>query len=198
MTAPLEGELVRLRARETTDETRYHAWINDPEVTEYLAVRYPASHAFEETFLANEPTPSFARAGFSIETLAESRHIGSIGLHGDSPENRSASLGIFIGDKRYWDGGYGTDAMRTVCRFGFEMMNLHRIQLDVYAENRRALRVYEKVGFTIEVSRRQAHFKHGHRLDLITMGLLEGELWACPSTTDIHDRGRSPRWRMSR
>jgi RimJ/RimL family protein N-acetyltransferase len=176
MNSPVEGELVRLRARETSDEALFYAWINDPEVTEYLGVRYPASHAFEQAFLANEPAPAFAKAAFGIETLAESRLIGSIGLHGDSPENRSATLGIFIGDKRYWDGGYGTDAMRTVCRFGFEMMNLHRIQLDVYAENRRALHVYEKVGFVLEVARREAHFKHGRRLDLITMGLLEGDL----------------------
>lgn len=176
MTSPYEGELVRLRAREASDEANYFAWINDPEVTEYLGVRYPASHAFEEAFLANDAGPGYANAGFSVETLEACRHIGSVSLRASAPESRSATLGIFIGDKQYWGGGYGTDTMRVVCRFGFEMMGLHRIELDVYAENRRALRVYEKVGFSVEVCHREAHYKHGRRLDLITMGLLEGEL----------------------
>ncbi|MBE0610648.1 MAG: GNAT family N-acetyltransferase, partial [Dehalococcoidia bacterium] len=69
-----------------------------------------------------------------------------------------------------------TDTMRTVCRFGFEMMNLHRIQLEVYANNARARHVYEKVGFVLEGCRRQALYKFGRYHDVLVMSLLEGEL----------------------
>jgi RimJ/RimL family protein N-acetyltransferase len=93
-----------------------------------------------------------------------------------SPENRSARLGIAIGAKARWDGGYGTDAMRVLCRFGFDMMNLHRIELDVYADNLRAEHVYEKVGFRVEGRRREALYKFGRYHDVVVMGLLEGEL----------------------
>jgi RimJ/RimL family protein N-acetyltransferase len=97
-------------------------------------------------------------------------------LEDTHPENREAILGIAIGDRSYWDGGYGTDAMRVLCRFGFDMMNLHRIQLDVYEGNERAIHVYEKVGFQVEGRRREAMFKYGRYQDVIVMGLLSGEL----------------------
>jgi RimJ/RimL family protein N-acetyltransferase len=176
ISSPYEGRLIRLRAREPEDEPFFHRWINDPDVTEYLSARYPLSHAFERKWVQDNDTPSFGNAGFAVETLAESKLIGTVGLHEVSAENRTAILGIAIGDKTRWDGGYGTDTMRTICRFGFQMMNLHRIELDVYAENLRARRVYEKVGFKLEGCRRQAIYKFGRYFDVMVMGLLEGEL----------------------
>ena len=56
------------------------------------------------------------------------------------------------------------------------MMNLNRIELDVFAENARARRVYEKVGFREEGVRRQAVYKYGRYQDVVVMGLLAGEL----------------------
>jgi RimJ/RimL family protein N-acetyltransferase len=176
MQSPFEGRLVRLRAREPEDEPYLYRWFNDPEVTRHLSMRYPLSHAAEHAFIESQKSPGYAHAGFSVETLAEGELIGGVDLLNTSPENRSATLGIAIGDKTRWDGGYGTDTMRTVCRFGFEMMNLHRIALDVYDDNARARHVYEKVGFKVEGCRRQAFYKYGRYWDVIMMGLLEGEL----------------------
>ena len=173
---PWQGKLIRLRVREPEDEPQMHRWFNDVEVTEHLSVRYPVSHRSEREFIEKMSNPSFATAEFGVETLEEGRLIGGAGLFDTDPENRSAMLGIAIGDKTYWDGGYGTDTMRTLCRFGFDMMNLHRIQLDVYAGNDRAKHVYEKVGFKVEAVRRQAHYKFGRYIDVTVMGLLEGEL----------------------
>lgn len=173
---PWQGKLVRLRVREEEDEPLLHRWFNDPDVTEHLTVRYPLSHKAEREFIEAKYNPSFTEAEFGIETLAEGRLIGGAGLFNTSSENRSAELGIAIGDKAFWDGGYGTDAMRTLCRFGFDMMNLHRIQLDVYEGNERAQHVYTKVGFRVEAVRRQAHYKFGKYMNITVMGLLEGEL----------------------
>jgi len=174
--SPFEGQLVRLRAREPEDAPLLYRWFNDPEVTEFLTMRYPLSIKSERDFIESVAKPDYSHAGFAIETLAESRLIGGIDLVKPSPENRSAELGIAIGDKSCWDGGYGTDAMRTLCRFGFEMMNLHRIQLEVYAPNDRARHVYEKVGFVVEGRLRDALFKYGRYHDILVMSLLEGEL----------------------
>jgi RimJ/RimL family protein N-acetyltransferase len=173
---PFEGDLIRLRAREPDDEPQLYEWFNDPEVTQFLSLRYPVSHAQERDFLARAGGISFGHASFAIETLTDSRMIGGCDLVDASAENRSATLGIAIGDKAYWDSGYGTDAMRTVCRFGFEMMNLNRIQLDVFAPNARAKRVYEKVGFRTEAVRREAVYLQGAYVDVHVMGLLAGEL----------------------
>lgn len=176
MTSIFEGTLIRLRAREPEDAPLLYRWFNDTEVTRHLAMRYPLSMKSERDFIERVSAPGYAHAGFAVETLAESRLIGGVDLLNTTPECRCASLGIAIGDKTAWDGGYGTDTMRTVCRFGFEMMNLHRIELEVYAENERARHVYEKVGFVVEGRRRDALFKYGRYQDVLVMSLLEGEL----------------------
>ena len=172
---PLEGDLVRLRAREETDLEPFYRWINDWQTIKFLGQRYPRSRDFERKYLT-AGDPGFAHAQFIIETLAAGRAIGWLGLHGTAPENREASLGIAIGEPDFLDGGYGTDAMRTACRFGFDMMNLHRIDLTVFDWNTRAIRVYEKVGFRTEGVIRDGMFKGGRWNNLVLMGLLKGEL----------------------
>jgi RimJ/RimL family protein N-acetyltransferase len=173
--SPYEGKLVRLRAREPEDAAAHHIWFNDPNVVRYLGRRYPQSVAHCRGRL--QPTTKYGKGqGFSVERLDDGRCIGEVFLGSIHDESRSATLGIAIGDKASWDGGFGTDTMRTVCRFGFEMMNLHRIELHVDPENERARRVYLKVGFREEGQLRDGRFKHGGYRSDIVMGLLEGEL----------------------
>lgn len=174
--APLRGRLIRLRAHEPEDEALYYDWFNDPEVVQYLSVAYPFSHKQEREFVEANSAVAFASANFAVETLAEGQLIGSCSISHTSPENRSGLIGIAIGDKSRWDSGYGTDTMRTLCRVGFEVMNLHRLELDVYVENERARKVYERIGFRVEAHRRHAVFLGGRYHDVLRMGLLEGEL----------------------
>ena len=141
----------------------------------YLVERYVQSSQYEREWLAGGD-PSLGDARFVVETLAESRTIGWVGLHGGAPENRTASLGIAIGDHDFLDGGDVTDAMRVLCAFGFQMMNLNLIDLTVFDWNSRAIRVYEQVGFRHEGVLRDGMWKAGRWQQLVYMGLLRGEL----------------------
>ncbi|HEY4669143.1 MAG TPA: GNAT family N-acetyltransferase, partial [Tepidiformaceae bacterium] len=114
MQSPFEGQLIRLRAREPEDEPLLFQWFNDPEVTQHLSLRYPISHRQEREFIERIGQMSYAAAEFAVERLSDGVLVGGAGLHGDAPENRSAILGIALGEKSCWDGGYGTDTMRTL------------------------------------------------------------------------------------
>jgi len=172
----IEGTLVNLRAPELTDVERDLAWINDREVTQFLNMRYPMSLAAEEAWLRDlvSRPMSHKHATFAIETK-DGRHIGNTDLFGVQPENRCATLGIMIGEKEYWSKGYGTDAMRMLLRFGFEEMNLHRIELTVDARNERAQACYRKCGFVEEARLRQHRFTDGEFQDTLWMGILRDE-----------------------
>ncbi|MGC5019555.1 GNAT family N-acetyltransferase [Micromonospora sp. DT47] len=87
-----------------------------------------------------------------------------------------AELDISLGEKVCWGRGYGTEAMRLICRYGFDKMRLHRISLWVADENAAAIRVYTKVGFVEEGRARESFRRDGRWHDMIMMGLLEGEL----------------------
>lgn len=171
-----EGQLVRLRAFEPEDIPLVHAWMNDTEVQEHQGIWYPRSRAQVGRIFERDAEPGYANLSLAIVTVHDGRLIGDVGLHGASPEDRSATLGITIGDKSLWDGGYGTDAMRVICRVGFRVMNLHRIELHVFGGNARARHVYQKLGFVEEAVAREVLFKHGHYIDDVTMSLLRGEL----------------------
>jgi RimJ/RimL family protein N-acetyltransferase len=111
----------------------------------------------------------------AIETAAESRHIGSVGIHDYSAESRKACLGIMIGDKTCWDHGYGTDAILTLLGFAFDEMNLHRVWLEVHADNARAIACYHKCGFLEEGRKRDDRYRGGRYIDTVVMGILEEE-----------------------
>ena len=173
----IEGTIVNLRAQEMGDLERNHRWVNDRELTRFLGARYQFSLLAEENWMRERTGKVMAFGGdmgFAIETK-DGRHIGNTGLHRASPENRSADMGIMIGEKECWGRGYGTDALRTLVRFGFEEMNLNRIALDVYDFNERAIASYLKCGFIEEGRRRQDIYKGGRYIDVVMMSLLRDD-----------------------
>lgn len=175
----LEGELVRLRAREPGDVARAYTWINDREVTRHITARYPASRADEERWLERTSSSSFAEGvRLAIETKAEGEHIGNLDLHRLHPEDRKAGLGVMIGNKAYWGNGYGADAITTLLRFAFHEQNLHRVWLTVLEDNARAIACYRKCGFAEEARQRQDVYTHGRYWDVLFMGVLRSDFEA--------------------
>ena len=180
----IRGERVFLRPAERADLPLFVRWFNDADVLRNLAMYAPMSDAAEaawfDRMLAAQGTTDYH---FVICLLADARPIGTIGLHGLDLQNGNAEFGIAIGEKEEWSKGYGTDALRAICDFGFGELRLERISLYVYAGNDRARRSYEKAGFSLEGTLRRAHFGRGAHTDVNVMSLLREE-WA----TQTHRR----------
>ncbi len=172
----LIGERVRLRGIEREDLPTFVRWFNDPEVRQYLMMYEPMSMAKEERWFEEmlERKNDFV---FAIEAQIGEQwvFIGNVGLHRIDWKNRTAMFGIALGEKAYWGQGFGTDATRTMLRFAFEELNLHRVELEVFDFNPRAMRSYEKAGFRHEGTRRQALFRHGRYHDVHLMSILQSE-----------------------
>jgi RimJ/RimL family protein N-acetyltransferase len=169
----LIGKLVRLRPYESSDLDRVLGWVNDHDIAQFMAMRYESSRAQEEEWIAKAAyRTSPPDVVLAIDTLSESRHIGSIGLHQVVHEDRKAVLAIMIGEKDCWNHGYGADAIQTLLRFAFDEINLNRIELLVHDDNPRAIACYRKCGFVEEARLRQDHYKGGAYHDTLVMGLL--------------------------
>jgi RimJ/RimL family protein N-acetyltransferase len=82
-----------------------------------------------------------------------------------------------LGEKNEWNKGYGTETMVLLLRHCFDTLNFNRAFLQVYADNLRAKRSYEKAGFVEEGRLREAVYKHGKYDDVIVMSVLRSE-WA--------------------
>lgn len=170
----LEGVLIRLRAFEEADVPIVAERFNDPDVLYFIeAVTFPGPIQDTRRFWEESRADPTSQA-FVIETLAGDL-IGLCDLRFINGRSRTATLGITV-YKPHWDQGFGTDAVRTLCRFGFREMNLQRIELHVHETNPRGRRAYEKVGFKEEGRLRRAHFIDGSHVDVVVMGLLFDEL----------------------
>ncbi|NLE45826.1 MAG: GNAT family N-acetyltransferase [Chloroflexi bacterium] len=174
-----QGEKVRLRPVERDDLPRFVRWFADPEVRRYLLVFQPFSLAQEERWYERmvDSVERQETVLFAIDAL-DGVHIGNIGLHNINWKDRSTELGIVIGEKSYWDQGLGTDAISTLLHLAFDEMNLHRVFLRVDADNARGIRCYEKCGFRLEGTLRDATFKEARYVDQYMMSILQPEFVA--------------------
>ncbi|MCE7079010.1 GNAT family N-acetyltransferase [Streptomyces sp. ST2-7A] len=170
------GDLVELRAMDTSDAEALWRWNHDPAVMRWMENGHPQSPARTAARLTERAPNGYGDVLLGVEVPEDGKLIGLVRLTGAEPETGCAELTLYIGEKEYWGRGYATDATRTVCRYGFEEMRLHRIELDVVTENHAALRVYRKVGFVEEGRLRQVFRRNGRWYDMFVMGLLEGDL----------------------
>ncbi len=170
------GELVTLRAMEPSDADALWRWNHDPDVMRWMSDGYGQSLSSVRTWLEERPRNTYGDVLYGIETRGDNTLIGLIRLHEAEPETGCAELDVYLGEKDYWGRGYATDAMRTMCRYGFDKMRLHRITLTVVTENEAAHHIYKKVGFVDEGTLRESFRRDGQWYDMYTMGLLENEL----------------------
>jgi RimJ/RimL family protein N-acetyltransferase len=174
------GDQIRFRAIEKEDLPNFVRWLNDPEVRQGLCMRYPLSLAEEEEWFATMIKRPPQERPMAIEIQLDPNQdtwefVGNLGFFDVNWENRSAEIGIHIGEKEYWDKGFGTKAMRLILKYGFESLNLHRLYLRVFETNQRAIRSYQKAGFKTEGKMRQAHFMNGTYIDVLLMSILQQE-----------------------
>jgi diamine N-acetyltransferase len=171
------GKRVRLRGAERSDLEKFVEWINDPDVTAGVALFLPMSSVDEEKWFENAMLRPQEEKPLVIDMKDGEnwRLIGSSSFFDFDWVARSAEVGIMIGDKSVWNQGYGTEVMTLLLRHGFGTLNLNRVHLRVYAENKRAIRTYEKAGFVHEGCLRQAVYKNGKYSDVLFMSVLSEE-----------------------
>jgi diamine N-acetyltransferase len=171
------SERIRLRAAERADLPQFVLWLNDPEVRVGLEMFLPFSLAEEERWYERMLEAPAAEHVQVIEAKDQDvwKPIGTGGLHNIDWRARAAEAGISIGDKTCWNRGFGTDVMRLLLQHGFDTLNLNRVYLRVYSNNRRAIRCYEKAGFVPEGRLREAHYQNGEYFDILLMSVLRSE-----------------------
>ena len=171
------GKRIRLRAMEREDLPKFVEWMNDPEVTSGLQMRLPLSMADEQGWFDKMVQRPPAERVLVIEMRDGNswRMIGSVGFMDINTIDHECEFGISIGDKSVWNQGYGSEVTWLMLKHGFETLNLNRIWLRVHADNQRAIRAYEKVGYVHEGCMRQAVYKNGKYVDVHIMSVLRSE-----------------------
>lgn len=167
----LTGELVVLRAPRTSDVEPLEEMHRDPELQHFSSPRAPYPKlGTQARQLLDEPV-SDHRTHLVIASREDDAPLGICGVTGYRLQLPSGFLYISLGPG-HRGRGVGTDAVRTLTRYAFDGLGLHRIGLGVFSFNERAIATYRRLGFVEEGRIREAWFRGGAWHDDVRMALL--------------------------
>ncbi len=168
----LIGEKVVVRNLTRADVPMLVKWKNDPEIAD-LVRGAPINTTFEiENRRFTRGMDDHDTLRLIIETLP-GKPIGFISLGDIDRDNHKAEVGMLIGEKEYWDGGFGTEGLKLLLEYLFFEMDFNRIGLEVFEYNTRAKKAYQKIGFKVEGIVRQGLFRKSRYYDIFIMGILK-------------------------
>nr|WP_145404583.1 GNAT family protein [Paenibacillus xylanexedens] len=170
----MQTERIYLRPFELTDVDAYYPSLFDIEMRRLTGTQGSFTRAQVERYVESAAQDD-SRLMLLIALQATHEIIGEVVLMDIHDKNRSAHIRIAIDQPTHQGKGYGSEAMLLMLDYGFGIANLHRIELEVFAFNERAIRTYEKLGFQREGVKRDALYYNHEYHDAILMSMLEDE-----------------------
>jgi RimJ/RimL family protein N-acetyltransferase len=172
----LRGEIVGLRAVQDSDIEVFEAeLLNDAETkmrSDSRPWRPVAPGAAQSQYRdAGDPASTVP---FAVVELATSGLVGEALLWGIDLHNRNAHLGLSL-RPAFRGQGMGADIVRVLCRYGFAVRGLNRLQVDTLADNEAMIGAAARAGFVREATLRSEAWVNGSFADLAILGLLAAE-----------------------
>lgn len=166
----LVGKKVYLSPINVDDYNQYCEWINDLGVSLPigLATKNVPLHTEKELLINLSKEHSYA-----IVTLKDNELLGNCGLTDINHLHKTATLGIFIGNKSNRNKGFGSEAIELILNYGFKILNLNNIMLQVYSFNELAIHAYKKLGFKTFGTRSESYIVNDIYYDTIYMQILK-------------------------
>lgn len=144
----ITGEKTRLREKKLSDVRNDYRWQSDPELADLDAapVMITSFSLYLLDYASVVRNQNKHRFPLAIETL-DGRHIGNCTIYDIDEKKSEAQLGIMIGNRDYWNKGYGTDVINTMIDHFFRSTSLQRIYLKTLDWNHRAQKCFTGCGF---------------------------------------------------
>ena len=173
----IKGEKVGFAPLNRENLDKFRKWLNDLEVNKYTTLFGTVLTAEKEEEWYENQSKQDDLCFFTIYSLKEDVPIGNCSLTGLEHKDRRGELGIVLGEKEYWNRGMGTESVRLLTDYGFTVLNLHSIRLQLKGFNKRALRAYEKAGYKIAGEWRDYWYINGSYYNSILMDILDEEFY---------------------
>lgn len=147
-------------------------WLQNADLRDHLGTIWPPSRVQHMEWYRNLAADR-TRVALAIEV--DGKHVGVIGLSGIDMVYRCAELWIYVGDREQRGRGVAREAVRALCRFGFETLGLNRVFVQVFSFNEPALKFFLACGMKPEGVLREAVFKRGRFHDKHVFSMLARE-----------------------
>lgn len=174
---PLRDGPTALRPWRDSDVSELITACQDPEISRWTRVPFPYGESDARTYLLQRYDAIYT--GFSapfaiVEAADDTRLLGSISLMRLAWEHARGEVGYWLAREARGQ-GHTTRAVRLICQWGFETLQLERIDLLAATDNTASQRVAERAGFTREAVLRSYMRGRDGRQDMVAFGLLRDE-----------------------
>lgn len=140
-----------LRQLEVSDiRQNYINGLQDPEVTQLTEARHTVWDEKKIIQYIEESNIDGVSQLIGIFLQETNKHIGNIRLLSINPIHKRLEFGIMLFDKSEWGKGFGTEAIKGICTYVFEVMGFHKICADYYSINKASEKIFQKLGFSVE------------------------------------------------
>jgi RimJ/RimL family protein N-acetyltransferase len=176
----LKGDGIRLRRATPADADFVTGLVTDGAVEPFLAARGPHDRAAVVADIRRAEADPLASGRFVVEAEIDGRwqQVGVMGFDQANRRSMVANLGGLAVLPQFQGRRLADAAARLLQRHLLFDLGYHRLQLECYAFNERAIRHAERVGFVREGVRRKAYRRHGAWVDAVIFGLLREDLEA--------------------
>jgi RimJ/RimL family protein N-acetyltransferase len=176
----IEGVNINLCPPNIKHVNLYTKWNNSPKVRKNpysYRTRYEFPQNVEEVKKMFDPKEERFRSEiyFEIWHKADEKPIGYTGLIRIRWHDRSALLIYLIGEIEYWGKGLATEAAKLVVDYGFNELNLNKINASTYAPNQSSVKIIENNGFKHELTLRKEIYMNGIYVDILKYSILKKE-----------------------
>lgn len=171
----LNTERLSLRKIEPADIDNIFKGLSHPDVIRYYGISFESLKATEEQmewFRNLEETET--GIWWAICSKNNSQFYGAAGFNGLNKEHKKAEIGFWLLPD-YWGKGFMQEAFPVICKYGFENLNLNRIEGFVDNENKNCKIAIEKMHFTLEGTMRQSEIKNNEYLDVDVYSKLKSD-----------------------
>lgn len=163
-----------LKVAEVND--RYVGWLNDPQINQYLEVRFVRQTLATVTEYVKAYNGDAERYMWGVYPDGEDEYIGTATLSLISHIHRSGGIGFMIGEKAYWGSGASQESLELLVNFAFDVLGLRRLFAESCAPNHGMNFTFKKMGFTLEGKMREGHYiSPGCYVDGYRWGILASE-----------------------
>jgi RimJ/RimL family protein N-acetyltransferase len=169
------GKRVYLRPVLREDLPRLTVWINDPQVTKNLFAFHPYTPEDEEAWVRKISENHGKSEVLAIVLEDSDEAIGVIEIRAIDQRNSHAEMGFSIGNKAYWNQGYGTEALMLILEYAFNTLNLRKVHSTVNEANPRSRRCLEKCGYREEGRMKEHFYSQGRFLDVFQMAVFKAD-----------------------
>jgi len=149
------GEIVINKLSINDVSEAYLNWLNDPEVGKFtiFGKNKWTLQKLNEYVINSINNPNEILFGIFITNKKNKTHIGNVRIHDIDFQNKIGYIGIIIGDKRYWNKGFASEAIKQASQEAFKNLGLKKLIAGIEINNSSSIKVFSKNNFKVKNSK---------------------------------------------